>query len=35
MMERLESVGPLCVAGLETRFVDEQSLMRGLEARCQ
>jgi tetraacyldisaccharide 4'-kinase len=35
MMRRLESVGPVCVAGLETRFVDEESLMRGLEERCQ
>ncbi|MDR3745107.1 MAG: tetraacyldisaccharide 4'-kinase [Acidobacteriaceae bacterium] len=35
MMERLREVGPVCVAGLEARFVDEADVMRGLEARCQ
>jgi tetraacyldisaccharide 4'-kinase len=35
MMERLRKVGPVCVAGLEARFVDEADVMRVLEALCQ
>jgi len=35
LIERLEAVGPVCVVGLETRFVDEADVMRGLEARLR
>ena len=33
MMERLRPVGPVCVAGLTARFVDEANVVRELEAR--
>jgi tetraacyldisaccharide 4'-kinase len=35
MLERLREVGPVCVAGLEARFVDEAGVVRELEARCR
>jgi tetraacyldisaccharide 4'-kinase len=35
MMERLREVGPVCVAGLETRFADEADMVRELEERCR
>ena len=35
LMERLSSVGPVCVVGLKARFVDEEDVVRELEARCQ
>jgi tetraacyldisaccharide 4'-kinase len=33
LLERLRTVGPVCVARLETRFVDEAAVLRALEAR--
>jgi tetraacyldisaccharide-1-P 4'-kinase len=33
LLERLRTVGPVCVAKLETRFVDEAAVLRALEAR--
>ena len=35
MMERLREVGPVCVAGLTARFVDEADVVRELEARLR
>jgi len=35
MMERLREVGPVCVAVLTARFVDEADVLRELEARCR
>ena len=35
MMERLREVGPVCVAGLTARFVDEADVLRELEARLR
>ena len=35
MLERLREVGPVCVAGLKARFVDEADVVRELEARCR
>ena len=35
MMERLREVGPVCVAGLTARFVDEADVVRELEERCR
>jgi tetraacyldisaccharide 4'-kinase len=35
MLERLREVGPVCVAGLTARFVDEADVLRELEARLQ
>jgi tetraacyldisaccharide 4'-kinase len=35
MQERLREVGPVCVAGLTTRFVDEADVVRELEARLR
>lgn len=35
MVDRLRTVGPVCVANLETRFVDEADVMRVLEARTE
>ncbi len=34
MLKRLGEVGPVCVAELEARFVDETGVVRDLEARC-
>jgi tetraacyldisaccharide 4'-kinase len=33
LLERLRTVGPVVVAGLDARFVDEANVMRDLEAR--
>ena len=35
MMERLRSVGPVCVVALNAGFVDEAEVVRELEARCR
>jgi tetraacyldisaccharide 4'-kinase len=35
MMERLREVGPVCVAGLTARFVDEADVVRELEERLR
>jgi tetraacyldisaccharide 4'-kinase len=35
MMERLREEGPVCVAGLTARFVDEADVLRELEARLR
>ena len=35
MMERLRDVGPVCVAGLTARFVDEADVVRELEERLR
>jgi tetraacyldisaccharide 4'-kinase len=35
MMERLREVGPVCVAGLTARFVDEADVVRELEECCR
>ena len=35
MMERMREVGPVCVAGLEARFVDETDVVRELEERTR
>jgi tetraacyldisaccharide 4'-kinase len=35
MMERLRSVGPVCVVALDAGFVDEAEVVRELEARCR
>ena len=35
MLERLRRVGPVCVARLEAKFVDETQVMRDLEARLR
>jgi len=35
MLERLRSVGPVCVVGLDVKFVDEPNVVRELEARLQ
>jgi tetraacyldisaccharide 4'-kinase len=35
MMERLREVGPVCVAGLTARFVDEADVLRELEERLR
>jgi tetraacyldisaccharide 4'-kinase len=35
MMERLRSVGPVCVVALDAEFVDPAEVVRALEARCQ
>ena len=35
MMERLRSVGPVCVVALDAKFVDEAEVLRELEARCR
>ncbi len=35
MLERLRKVGPVCVAGLTARFVDEADVLRELEARLR
>ena len=35
MLERLRLVGPVCVAGLTARFVDEADVVRELEERCR
>ena len=35
LLERLNSVGPVCVVGLKARFVDEEAVVRELEARCR
>jgi len=32
-LERLRTVGPVCIAKLETKFVDEAAVLRALEAR--
>jgi tetraacyldisaccharide 4'-kinase len=34
-IERLQNVGPVCVAALEAKFVDETDVMRGLEVRLR
>jgi tetraacyldisaccharide 4'-kinase len=33
LLERLGTVGPVCVAKLETKFLDEATVLRALEAR--
>ncbi len=33
LLERLRTVGPVCVAKLEIKFVDEAAVLRALEAR--
>ena len=35
MLEQLHQLGPVCVAGLEARFVDEAEVVRELEACCR
>jgi tetraacyldisaccharide 4'-kinase len=35
MMVQLREVGPVCVAGLTARFVDEVDVVRELEARLR
>jgi tetraacyldisaccharide 4'-kinase len=35
MLERLGEVGPVYLAGLQARFVDEAVVLRELEARCR
>jgi tetraacyldisaccharide 4'-kinase len=35
LIERLQAVGPVCVVALETRFVNEVDVMRGLEVRLR
>jgi len=35
LLERLNSVGPVCVVGLKAQFVDEEDVVRELEARCR
>ena len=35
MLERLHSVGPVCVVELEARFLDEAEVARALEALCR
>jgi tetraacyldisaccharide 4'-kinase len=35
MLERLRSVGPVCVVGLEASFVGEADVLRELEERCR
>ena len=35
LMERLGTVGPVCVVGLKAQFADEEDVVRELEARCR
>jgi tetraacyldisaccharide 4'-kinase len=35
MLERLQTVGPLGVVGLDAKFLDEAEVIRELEARCR
>jgi tetraacyldisaccharide 4'-kinase len=35
MLERLREVGPVCVAELEARFVEEADVLHELEMRCR
>jgi tetraacyldisaccharide 4'-kinase len=35
MLEELRKVGPVCVAGLQARFMDEVVVVHELEARCR
>jgi tetraacyldisaccharide 4'-kinase len=35
MLQRLQSIGPVCVVALEAKFTDEAEVMRELEARCR
>jgi tetraacyldisaccharide 4'-kinase len=35
MLERLQSVGPVCVVSLDAKFSDESEVIRELEARCR
>ena len=35
MVERLRAVGPVCVAELTARFVDEADVLREMEARTE
>lgn len=35
LIERLRTIGPVCVAELEAKFTDESAVMRELEARCR
>jgi tetraacyldisaccharide 4'-kinase len=35
MLQRLQSIGPVCVAALAATFTDESEVVRELEARCR
>jgi tetraacyldisaccharide 4'-kinase len=35
MLQRLQSIGPVCVAALDATFDDESEVVRELEARCR
>jgi tetraacyldisaccharide 4'-kinase len=35
MLQRLQSIGPVCVSSLDATFTDESEVVRELEARCR